>query len=122
MTNKIMPLDEKNKCMFNGNILPINVYTEDDIKTAVQNLRKILFEESFKRGLPLDNGTLDHLPLKFIEDTIIKIFGKSFVETSNHSQEQKNHTSIENSCYTVPEKTETLGNNPETSKKESGKE
>jgi len=32
-------LKDKNKCMVNGNIMPINVYTEEDLKQAIKDLK-----------------------------------------------------------------------------------
>jgi len=56
--------------------LRVRVVNVSNIKEAVRLLKEELFKESFERGLPLDDGTLDRLPLKFVDETINNIFGK----------------------------------------------
>ena len=50
-------------------------FHEEDIKEFIKRLKDKLFEESFDRDLPLNDGSLDRLPLQLINEIIDKIAG-----------------------------------------------
>ena len=51
-------------------------FTREEVREAVKELIEILFEEAIKRKVPLDDMTLDRLPLDKIDIIIKEVFGE----------------------------------------------
>ena len=48
---------------------------KEDVKEFIEKLKEELFDEAFKRELPLTDSSLDHLPMAYINKIIDKLAG-----------------------------------------------